>query len=105
MIGLVVSIDGLLQVGGEGAVAALEAAQVEVQHLDMHLQPAHRLLLHSAGLARHGVDVQRRLLDLGWFRILLLLILLRTVLWRGGGGVRTHSGGRGPGRTGLVGVD
>ncbi len=33
MICLVVAIDGLLEVGGEGAVAALEAAQVQVQHL------------------------------------------------------------------------
>ncbi len=33
MVGLVVAIDGLLKVGGEGAVAALEAAQVQVQHL------------------------------------------------------------------------
>ncbi len=33
MVGLVVAIDGLLKIGGEGAVAALEAAQVQVQHL------------------------------------------------------------------------
>jgi hypothetical protein len=33
MVGLVMTIDGLLEIGGEGAVAALEAAQVQVQHL------------------------------------------------------------------------
>ncbi len=33
MVGLVVAVDGLLEIGGEGAVAALEATQVQVQHL------------------------------------------------------------------------
>jgi hypothetical protein len=33
MVSLVVAVDGLLEIGGEGAVAALEAAQVQVQHL------------------------------------------------------------------------
>ncbi len=33
MICLVVAVDGLLEIGGEGAVAALEAAQMQVQHL------------------------------------------------------------------------
>ncbi len=33
MFGLVVTIDGLLEISGEGAVAALEPAQVQVQHL------------------------------------------------------------------------
>jgi len=33
MICLVVAVDGLLEIGGKCAVAALEAPQVQVQHL------------------------------------------------------------------------